>query len=580
MIKSRSLIGLVYAFISLALMSCAYFNTYYNAEKYFKEADKIRLEKEGKAIPLTALDKYGKTIQKCQKVLKEYPESKLRIDAMLLMAKAQFYRQEYDDAVFELRIVNEKGTYAQAAEAQYWSALCKWKKGKPQPAIDELNRLIKESDLQDLQASCHLSLAEIADELNDKDGIISHLETGADMMRDRGKKGVIYGKLAEFAFQNENYEVAANAYDKVIKNSLSKAKVEHAHLQVLKILRIQGNYRAASRKIKAMLTDEKFKNIAGNLELELVQRYMGQGELEEAISRLETIINDYQRTKVSAEAYFLLGQIHISEKWEPEKAKEYFDQVKKEYGKSIYKPVAFSRSKAIQSFVESKQQLELYLENSKTDSSLMSVADTSAPEKSTILPEKSFEEILYHLGDLETFSFNRVKKGVDYFKNILDENTESRFYPKALFALSLVHAEEGDTVLSRKYAEQLISEFPGSDYASYLNGQHDNAAGVRPIETIYVKAESLWPDNPVAALEYYKNVIAADSISELSASAAFFIGYQYDHTYTISDSAIKYYQWVKKHHPNSDQAAEALARISTLELALSSILPDTTGNGQ
>ena len=84
----------------------------------------------------------------------------------------------------------------------------------------------------------------------------------------------------------------------------------------------------------------------------------------------------------------------------------------------------------------------------------------------------------------------------------------------------------------------------------------------------------------MAALEYYKNVIAADSISELSASAAFFIGYQYDHTYTISDSAIKYYQCVKKHHPNSDQAAEALARISTLELALSSILPDTTGNGQ
>ena len=57
------------------------------------------MQKEGKTIPITALDKYGKTIQKCQKVLSDYPESKFRTDAFLLMAKSKFYRKDYDLAI-------------------------------------------------------------------------------------------------------------------------------------------------------------------------------------------------------------------------------------------------------------------------------------------------------------------------------------------------------------------------------------------------------------------------------------------------------------------------------------------------
>ena len=63
------LVHLIPITVSLLLLSCAYFNTFYNAEKYFQEADRIRLEKAGKSIPLRAIDNYGKTIQKCMVVL-------------------------------------------------------------------------------------------------------------------------------------------------------------------------------------------------------------------------------------------------------------------------------------------------------------------------------------------------------------------------------------------------------------------------------------------------------------------------------------------------------------------------------
>ncbi|SVC44302.1 uncharacterized protein METZ01_LOCUS297156, partial [marine metagenome] len=100
---------ILYSVLLIGLGGCAYFNTFYNAQQYYQEAEKIRLQKEGDAIPITAMDKYGKTVQKCQKVLNDFPESKFRLDAILLMAKARFYRADYDLALSNLKTISQVG---------------------------------------------------------------------------------------------------------------------------------------------------------------------------------------------------------------------------------------------------------------------------------------------------------------------------------------------------------------------------------------------------------------------------------------------------------------------------------------
>ena len=61
---------------------------------------------------------------------------------------------------------------------------------------------------------------------------------GAKLTTGRAEKGVIYGRLAEMAFNKEDYELAREGYNNVIAHSLSKENIEKAHLQILKILRI------------------------------------------------------------------------------------------------------------------------------------------------------------------------------------------------------------------------------------------------------------------------------------------------------------------------------------------------------
>ena len=148
---------LLFSVIILCSGGCAYFNayynTFYNAQQYFQEAEKIRLQKEGKSIPITALDKYGKAIQKCKKVLSDYPESKFKPDAFLLMAKSKYYRKDYDLAIDDLKTVVKLGNDHQIEEAQYLRAQCKWKKGNAQTGIDELTRLLHISKSKEIQST-------------------------------------------------------------------------------------------------------------------------------------------------------------------------------------------------------------------------------------------------------------------------------------------------------------------------------------------------------------------------------------------------------------------------------------------
>ena len=548
----------------LTLLSCAYFNTYYNAEKYFKEAERIRLEKDGKSLPLKAMDNYGKTIQKCNAVLSEYPDSKLVNNATLLMAKAQFYRTEYDEALDNLKIINENGDVSQKEESKYWSAVCKWKTGKVQFAIDELKMIIKNTNNQRIRAQAHLSLSDISKELDRDDEFLYHLEQGALTMKDRAERALIFNKIGKIAFEGGKYSVAEKSYKEVIKNSLSKDKIENAHIQLLRIARINGNIKDVERKIKSMLVDIKFINIKPDLELELVKIYLSQKDIDNAIVRLEYIVNEFQKTKFSAEAYFMMGEIYLSSKWNVVTAKEKFSQVKKEYSKSEFSSISQDKINAIDLYDDLRSNYDSYINMHLSDAVIDSV-NAGSIKKDIELPVRSYEEVLYLLAEIEAFSFSRKDSGIVFLEKVLDSDRTSKFYPKSLFSLCLLYEQKEDKKNSLYYKNILKNEFPESDYTAYLFKNDNNEKMLRPIELSLLKAEKLWNTNPSDALVEYKNIINSDSLSEYSASAAYFLAYQYDYKFALVDSAIKYYQWLDIYHPYSSHNITAKSRMVVLK---------------
>ena len=561
--------------------SCAYFNTFYNARQYFKQAEKQRLEKAGESIPPGAIDAYGKVIDKSQYVIDKYPDSKLVKEALLLIGMSRFHRKEYRiaETVFKQYVETYDDNVDQA---EYWLALCKWKLGKPQPALDVLQSMLETATDKNFISSIYLSKAEINLDIDNSKLALEYLVLAAETNKDRDERGQIYYRIAELAYNAEDYEQALSANTEVVKNSTSKKRKEEANLQIVRIHRLLGNWDTVKDLIKSMLLDETFKTIHGDLDLELVKLYQMDGLMEEAITRIESIKEDYKNSKTSAEAYYIHGEIALYDYWNLDDAKKYFEWVTREYRQSIYTSTANLRAKEITKYQESLEEittlddqilLTIAVLDSLIDDSLKSVR-----EKEVNNSRISIASHLYNLGELEAFHFKRQDSSMTHFQRIVDEFTETDYYPKSLFALYYINFSTDDTITAEIYSKRILDELPSSEYADYLRKALNLPVDQGSVQAMLRQGELEWLINPTNALTHYRNIILTDSQSETAARAAYFLAYNYDYTFYEPDSALKYYSWLHENHENSEQALASKLRFELLQQILVVIEEDTLGN--
>ena len=561
--------------------SCAYFNTFYNARQYFEQAEKQRLEKAGESIPPGAIDAYGKVIDKSQYVIDKYPDSKLVKEALLLIGMSRFHRKEYRIAETVFKQYVE--TYADNVDqAEYWLALCKWKLGKPQPALDVLQSMLETATDKNFISSIYLSKAEINLDIDNSKLALEYLVLAAETNKDRDERGQIYYRIAELAYNAEDYEQALSANTEVVKNSTSKKRKEEANLQIVRIHRLLGNWDTVKDLIKSMLLDETFKTIHGDLDLELVKLYQMDGLMEEAITRIESIKEDYKNSKTSAEAYYIHGEIALYDYWNLDDAKKYFEWVTREYRQSIYTSTANLRAKEITKYQESLEEittlddqilLTIAVLDSLIDDSLKSVR-----EKELKNSRISIASHLYNLGELEAFHFKRQDSSMTHFQRIVDEFPETDYYPKSLFALYYINFSTGDTITAEIYSKRILDELPSSEYADFLRKALNLPVDQGSVQAMLRQGELEWLINPTNALTHYRNIILTDSQSETAARAAYFLAYNYDYTFYEPDSALKYYSWLHENHENSEQALASKLRFEILQQILVVIEEDTLGN--
>ena len=551
-------------FLSFSCTSMkGYFNTFYNAEQYFNKAEKIRLQNRGDKLPKTAFDQYSKVIEKSLMVLETYPEFKFRKKAQLLIAQSYYHRNEYDASTTILMEMREEFGEQVNLEYNFWSAMIKWREGKVQAAINLLSTLSNEKINNNEKAKIYMAIAEIYFEEKMESESMDYLERAAEKIKDPVEKGQIYYRIADLSFENKVYDRALASYQQVIKNSQSKKQVQEAHLRSVQIYRLQGELDKATDSIKNMLLDEAYKTIFGSLELELVKLYDQQKMYPEAINRLESISQDYPRSKTSAEAYFILGNYSISQEWDLETALKYFGMVSKEFNISLLVKPALLRVKEINSYNNLIEQYDLYtIKISEVDS-------TGAP-LFTNKDLNDFATIIYGLAELESFHFSRTDSGLVYLNQLIQLTPNSPLFPKALYAKAIILEEKGDDVESIAIKNQIVKNFSQTDFAlAITNADSSFLKGSSSSDLKLVQAETSWEKDPIIAMDNYREIVNSDTVSETSAKAAYFLAYQYDRYWVKPDSALKYYGWILKYHSSSDQAIPSSKRITFLNQVLS-----------
>lgn len=536
----------------------AYFNTFYNAEEFFEKAEKIRLQNRGEKIPQSAINDYEKVIEKSRLVLDEYPEFKLRKKAFILIVQSHFYRGELRETVGALGEMKDEFGDKVYIEVEFWTSLVKWKQNKPQPAINGLNELINYGLNVDMEAKAYLTIAEIFLEQKMHTEAMDNLEKSAERIQDQNEKGQIYYRIAELSFDAKSYDRALSAYQEVIKNSQSKKQIQEGNLTTVQIYRLKGNLDLAASSIKNMLLDENYKSIYADLELELAKLYDQQNMISESRNRLESIVQDYPKTTVSAEAYYMLGNYSIEQDWDMEDALKQYSSVVKENKQSLYARPAQVRIKEINTYQQSKLDLESW-------SLRIAESDTIADFYFTEDEQKDLAQILYSIIELEAFHFDRSDTGLVYLDLLIQYAYQSKIFPKALYAKSVILEDKGELSLSKLLKQRIVNEFPKTDFAlAIINTDKSYKIMTSTSDEKLLTAERKWNDNPALAMDGYREIVIEDTVSESSVKAAYFLAYQYDHYFVQPDSALKYYEWILKHHSDSYQAEPSGKRAAFL----------------
>ena len=529
-----------YLCLLVFLQACAYFNTFYNAEEHYSNAEKLRIQSLGSSLPAKAIQEYGKAIEKSDKVLSDYSDSDYVKDAMLLKGKSHFFRREYDSAKEVFTQLQDSEEQFFVDETRYWLALCKWKDLKPQPAINDLKNLLSDTNSVDLKSRIYLVLGEIYLANEDSDNAFHFLNLGAETSKDRLTREQIYFQIAELSYDKKIYEQALDSYKKVLNNSVSINRIRESNLKIIQTYRLLGQIEQSKSRIEKLLLNDDFSSIKADLRLELIKIELNQGNVAFAIESLDIIAQDYVNTKIAIEAYYILSTLYLeSPNLDFEKSNFFMNEAMKQNANSSHKVLISNKRDAVANLVKLDQLLK----------------EDDAVDKS---------DTFYRLGEILAFDLGNLNDSINYFENIVNNFEESSVFPSATFALYSIYNTQNNSRAS-KYKDTILSMYPDSDFAKFIIKDQNLNTSHKPSEML-LEAESLWSKNSDESLKIYRSILNIDSSTESSNIAAYFLGYYYDYELSDSDSAIVYYQWLASNHPDSKQGELAQKRLENLNV--------------
>lgn len=574
--RRKTILFIISIFLIGFPTGCAYFNTYYNAEQYFETAEQSRLEKTDETLPTTARDAYEKVIQKTRRVIEKYPESRYADQARLLMGISQFHLKQYSYAEQMFRHLIQNGEESIQPQTRYWLAMCKWKQGLPQPALDDLIELIQEDISDELLSTIYLSISELYLEREDSKNALDMLEKAATLVSSSRKKSQIYYRLSNLAEEKEDWEKAVHANKQVIKHSLAKSRIMEAHKSIIRIYRLSEQEDQAYSKTIKLFKDDNYTDIHADLKLELGKIAQLKGDFEASVKQFSDVSVDYPGTLASAEAKYLLGEYNIHIDWDLEKAKSEYEAVATENRQSPFSSSAQDLLKYINKMLSEIDAIrELTLSMTVTNDS--TATDTTGVDSLDV--EKMYEQLAGHryiLAEIKNFQFDKSDLALQELDTLLAYPKTVSEYPKAVYLKSHILRRLGKTDESNLLEEEILAKWSDSEFAMEINRSRNNVEEDDPIEIKFNLAEEVWFIDKDSSLTLLKEIVSKDSVSTVSASALYFLAYQYDRAFYETDSALKYYELLERWHPQSEQNEVSRTQLSIIRSTFAELNVDTT----
>lgn len=337
--------GWLILILLLVSAGCVYYNTFFNAEQYFDQAQKMELRDNDKPTA-NAIQNYNKTIKKCGIVLTDYKDSKYADDALYLMARCFYYiGRNYTQAIKHFEELIEFYPESEfIPDARLYIAKCNYQFRREEKALELLHEFLQDNSVK----KHHPKALKILADYNLENKNFVDADFYLNKIIQEFPKSDEY-EDAYFLKGKAQYEAKKYASSNEVFNALLKSKVPRllkldARYYIARNHLLMNEPQKALKIANALLKDEYRENNISKIQLIKARSLSGLEKNEDAIGIFDTIITDNKRTKLSAEASFFLGELYFHNLNDYEKAIEKYNNVKKEFTSSDFVNDAVTRS--------------------------------------------------------------------------------------------------------------------------------------------------------------------------------------------------------------------------------------------
>ncbi|MDZ7344040.1 MAG: tetratricopeptide repeat protein [candidate division KSB1 bacterium] len=609
------LLGAALAAILLVAPGCAYYNTFYNTKKFYKEALEEKKRRTGDKPTPAEIQKYDKTIEKASKVLQIHPNSKYVDDALLILGECFYYKQEYLKAqrkFQELITIFPKshlGSRAQLGLAKTNIELDDF--AGAERVLKELQQKEKGEYFYQAQyflGEIYFRRQQYAEAAKEFEGVIGKL--GEAKMRAEA-----YMRLGACQVILQKFDLAAEAFRRAGENAKPDVNLLfQARLKRASALKKHGRYDEALSLLNGMFKEFSAHRELPLVKLEIAECTLSQGKVEAAVKLYTEIIQNHQRTEASAAAYFALGEIYERRFGDFNKAKESFDNVRRENARSEKVAEAESRSKAISEFLKIKQTIASLLKQIETqagesvapvvandkpkepsrastrraisripDRRARQAATTGASGTGTVAAataptdvqglrkmaaELARNKIL--LAELFLFHFDRPDSAMREYLDVFEFFPQTEYAPQAMYSLAYILSKSPAAVamhdsVMRVLADQ-YGDTPQGQAAKRRLGVADSSAVSRRSSNLFYQAEDFLfsQKDPQRALRLYEQFWQSQPNSKLAPQSLYAMGWIYEHALYDNQRALVTYQKLLEKYPDSPFAQQLRPRLAAL----------------
>ena len=585
---------------SIMLQSCAYYNTFYNTKKNFREGLIENKKRVGEKPTAQEIQKFDLAIEKASKVLQLYPNSKYADDAVMILGQSFFYKQEFLKAQrkFDELIANFPRSNLVPA-CRLWLA----KTNIELRDYAGAERVLREIQKQPRRGGLNEEAQSLLGEIYFRQGMYSlaaqEFEVASKELDDKTLRGRSLMRLGECYLKTGNLSGAVESFRLATSIGGDQDFKFQSSFQFAIALKGEQRYEEALKIFHSLITEfPTYKDIP-LVKVQIADANNGIGNTEDARRLYEDILDTHPRTEAAAAAYFYLGEIYERKEEDFPKAQDHYDKVRKENVRSDKIGEATRRSKNIAEFLKLKQtiaDLEKQLQQVQAGEKPATVAsaDSSTSTRSrrrgqnktaaTNSSQPTAESVTAGLAknkiqtaQLYYFQFGQVDAAIPLYDDVARNFPNTSYAPQALYTLAYIFEEKNSSrpaardsifaVLMEKYPDT-----PQGRVAQKRLGKTNEArtATIEPTSSEnadFLKAEKILFEEkePNRAIEAYQEFITKYPLSKNAPKSMYAIGWIHENRLAENRQAFEVYRELIEKFPDSDYSKDLRAKIAAAE---------------